>query len=303
MLLKTLILLLRCSSVRVRTWAGLSYGLGFWIFMASVAANEANSNDALCITGDDLQEMLIAQGEREHVILIDIRSADHFSRGRIERSINMPAYKVKTLQQLKHSRVVLISSGYSPEKDNKLIANLRQKGFQSAYALAGGIRQWQLRGGELKGTKGNRFALNLITAKEFHGSDHENELLFELITDYAITDPFVSGANLVYFDPSGAENMWHEVLAILNAVQAESVRVVVATEFGDAYPHLESTLPDGWRVPVYYLQGGVHSYENFLADLDALRNSKTLTTSKRVGIGFGDVPSVSATANEGFCCD
>lgn len=76
---------------------------------------------------------------------IDARSAADFKRGHIIGAVNVPSTKLdenkKVLDKLKGQPVIVYCAlgGTAPA----VVEKLRQRGFEEAYAMRGGINAWQ----------------------------------------------------------------------------------------------------------------------------------------------------------------
>jgi rhodanese-related sulfurtransferase len=77
-------------------------------------------------------------------IVIDIRSVESFGRGHIANARNIPSdeldAKVGQLEQYKSKPIIAVCD--AGVTSNKAVTLLRQKGFESAYGLRGGMTAW-----------------------------------------------------------------------------------------------------------------------------------------------------------------
>lgn len=81
-------------------------------------------------------------------VVIDLRSAEAFSRGHIVNARNIPGDelegKVASLGQFKSKPIVTVcDSGVS---SLRIVSSLQQKGFESVYSLKGGMTGWSQEG-------------------------------------------------------------------------------------------------------------------------------------------------------------
>lgn len=77
-------------------------------------------------------------------IVVDIRSAESFGRGHIANARNIPSdeldAKAGQLEPYRSQPIIAVcESGIT---SNKAVTLLRQKGFESAYGLRGGMTAW-----------------------------------------------------------------------------------------------------------------------------------------------------------------
>ena len=81
-------------------------------------------------------------------LIIDVRSADAYSRGHIVNARNIPSdeldAKLSTLKEPKSKPIVAVcDSGVS---STRAVNALRQQGFESVYGLKGGMNGWSQAG-------------------------------------------------------------------------------------------------------------------------------------------------------------
>ncbi len=83
---------------------------------------------------------LINQG----ATVVDVRESARFNSGHIIDAINVPAAEVKAHAEarLKKKRTVLLVCD-TGSSSSRLVASLRQAGFENAWSLDGGLTAWQ----------------------------------------------------------------------------------------------------------------------------------------------------------------
>jgi len=80
----------------------------------------------------------------EHAIIVDIRSEIKFKEGHIINAINIPALSLT--QQMaklkKYQKRPLLLCADPGQRTQPIEKELKEKGFEKIYALAGGIQAW-----------------------------------------------------------------------------------------------------------------------------------------------------------------
>lgn len=81
-------------------------------------------------------------------VVVDLRSSEAYARGHIVNARSIPSdeldAKLPTLDQFKSTPIVAVcDSGVS---STRVVNTLRQKGFESAYGLKGGMTGWSQAG-------------------------------------------------------------------------------------------------------------------------------------------------------------
>ncbi len=89
----------------------------------------------------------IAPGEAVTLInndatVVDMRSADAFSRGHIVNARNIPFDELEAKKDILNKNNPLIAVCDAGINATKAVAMLRQSGFESAYTLKGGMAAW-----------------------------------------------------------------------------------------------------------------------------------------------------------------
>jgi rhodanese-related sulfurtransferase len=81
-------------------------------------------------------------------VVVDLRSAEAFSRGHIVNAKNVPYDELDTqqgkLEQFKSKPVIAVCD--AGMTSTKAVASLRTSGFDSAYSLKGGMTAWSTAG-------------------------------------------------------------------------------------------------------------------------------------------------------------
>ena len=93
----------------------------------------------------------VAPGEavaliNEDATIVDLRSADAFSRGHIVNAKSMPFDEFDAKKDKLNKNRPVVAVGDSGVSSTKAVAMLRQSGFESAYSLKGGMTAWSQAG-------------------------------------------------------------------------------------------------------------------------------------------------------------
>lgn len=115
--------------------SGLLLALVLFSFGYALAAGHTRIN------GEELQKMM---KEGSHMVIVDVREPDLYSKAHIPGAINIPYddAKPRILKELKPSdRIVFVCHG-GPMGD-ELSEILTKNGYAKVYNLIGGMRKWQ----------------------------------------------------------------------------------------------------------------------------------------------------------------
>lgn len=111
------------------------------------------------------------------VVLVDLRSAEEFSRVHPQHALNLPLFALKTRATLRPQKLVLIDEGFAPETLLAEVLNLRAQGFLDVGVLKGGIASWMRAGGPVEGLGRSAVQLSTISAAKFGRSNGVNPWL------------------------------------------------------------------------------------------------------------------------------
>ena len=93
----------------------------------------------------------VAPGEavaliNDNAAIVDLRSADAYSRGHIVNAKNMPFDEFDAKKDVLSKNRPVIAVCDSGISSTKAVSMLRQSGFESAYSLKGGMNAWSQAG-------------------------------------------------------------------------------------------------------------------------------------------------------------
>jgi len=203
---------------------------------------------------------------------IDLRDRQAFQRYRIPGSLNMAAHTLKTKAFLKSKPLILFNEGHSYQTLEKLCVNLRETGFSQVAILEGGLNQWQKQIGNLQGNLlAVRHLDNMTAAQFWQERDYEHWLVVNI---YSFDDkqPVSSGALKLLFSDNAEK--WLNQLAAAVAKQTQitgvSPYLLIVSARGDNYPRVKATLRETNFTNVFYLQGGIQAYQQFIREQAAM---------------------------------
>ncbi len=164
--------------------------------------------------------------------ILDTRSAGRYEEAHIQRSINIPAFALKTRTDLRGDAVVLMDEGYAPEVLLAEATKLRQLGFKRVRVLHGGIPAWARQGNVIEGKRADIESVAKISAADFARAS--------AITNWRVVE-------------------WKGPQAVVEVAEAVSNRgpllIVASTESG--YAEAEKRMGASFGMAaVYYLSGG-----------------------------------------------
>ncbi len=169
----------------------------------------------------------------DEIRILDTRSAGRYEEAHIPRSINIPAFALKTRTDLRGDAVVLVDEGYALEVLLAEATKLRQLGFKRVRVLHGGIPAWARKGNVIEGKRADIESIAKISAADFARAS--------AITNWRVVE-------------------WKGTQAAAEVAEAASnnrgpLLIVAATE--SAYAEIAKRMGASFGVsPVYYLSGG-----------------------------------------------
>ena len=110
---------------------------------------------------------LPGSGLAQKAVIIDTRSAERFARMHIPRSLNLPAFAVKSRADLRERPLVLVDEGFAPGLLLEEAASLRRLGFNHVVVLDGGLAAWIRQGRAVEGTESTPLALTSLSVSDF----------------------------------------------------------------------------------------------------------------------------------------
>ncbi len=205
------------------------------------------------------------------IVLIDVRKEENFSTVRVPGSINIPLYAVKTKKILKDKTVILLNEGYNYDSLENECKKLQENGF-SAKILEGGLTYWRDMGGVIEGDFFAQDVLNKIPPQAFFADrDYDDWLVVnvEKKGDAADDDSISFAAHIPYTDTN--KDFATEIERMIEQRQSNGLPyLLIVDDNGENYSAIKQVLHKAKIANVYYLQGGLQEYKNFLQDQTSL---------------------------------
>jgi|GEM_PF-6486959 len=135
--------------------------LAFCVCCMDIFAEDRFRDRSLWVT---VAEARACQDSGQDMSLVDVRSEEAFIESRISRSIWMPLYVVKTKEFLRNQVVLLAGLGGDWAQLEDEVRALRSKGFDSTFAIDGGVPGWRRAGLSMEGHDRNLDQIDVANA-------------------------------------------------------------------------------------------------------------------------------------------
>ncbi|TGO02079.1 hypothetical protein PN36_31055 [Candidatus Thiomargarita nelsonii] len=179
---------------------------------------------------------------QKKALLIDIRHNKAFQQQNIPGSLNIPAHLLKTKNFLKTKHLILLNQGHSYRQLETLYLTLA--GFNQISILEGGLNQWF------------QHKANKITPAQFYKERHYQHWLIINIS----TTPNKQLASSVLNIPISDNTFTQKITQAISATKKTYI-LIISTKEKD-YLKTQALLRNTNNI--YYLQGGIQAYQNFL---------------------------------------
>lgn len=217
--------------------------------------------------------------QKQGLFLIDIRHEKQFNTFKIPGSMNMPLSFIKTKPFLKTKPIILIHQSIAYSEMVQLVKELNDTGFQ-VKILQGGLAAWKHKGGTLVGDPFAQQELNKISAKTvFMEKDHEEWIILNTCQNPSeIQKKMIPKA---IHTPKKIPDM---VQAIFTNQPSNTplTTVIIFNETGKDYDIYEKQINPTFGHKVFYLQGGLEEYQQFL-NSNQLANKPKSQRTKEIG--------------------
>ncbi len=127
-----------------RVGTALLVALGILVVLPAGRAQAEQHLEVSYVTPETVKDWL---GRELPVFFLDVREADEFAAGHLPGAVNVrSADVVGKMDDLPHDRPIILYCIHSAHRAPEAARTLRQKGFDNAHVLEGGIVAWQAGG-------------------------------------------------------------------------------------------------------------------------------------------------------------
>jgi rhodanese-related sulfurtransferase len=217
------------------------------------------------------------QGEKN--LFIDVRPEKAFQKYSIPESISLPLYAVKTKGFIKFKKAILVGQGFQYRQMEKECRRLRQKGFKISI-LEGGINRWYQLGGALQGDIPALKKANRIDSGAFFSEKDYSDII--VFTPYS--DKPGSDQSLVpYLITLPQQNIVRTILSEIKKNKSSSPVILIAGKDEKIDLKIESILTNAGFPNLFFLNGGLEAYHQFLNNQVMINNTARNTGTTRKG--------------------
>jgi len=202
--------------------------------------------------------------------LVDTRPAQTFASYRIDGSLNMSAFEIKSKGYLKDKHLVIVGDSANLLESSVLCRDLKQNGFKKVNFIKGGIGAWndKLVGRDAHSIE--RWMLGKITPRKFVSLKSKMEWLVLDISNDDLSEK-KSGSNyddlkvvpLVIDDVNNLNKVRGHTDSFLNKAL---YGFLVVSRNGERYSEAENYLNTHNINNVYYLDGGAEAYSKYMSE-------------------------------------
>jgi len=206
------------------------------------------------------REVLYKLRQNQIITLVDVRLSDEFARLHIPGSINVSLSAVKTKDSLKNEPLVLIGTGFNRRQIESECGLLRKLGFK-ASVLYGGVIAWGSRGGRIQGD-----LLLLEKYKNISPRMYFQEKGYENILAVDVSPVQLPETKQIFPDSihlPAAKN----IISSIRTKKNRFYSIVVFNEAGEQYEKIKKNIDKAKIENVYFLEGGINKYKEYLKQL------------------------------------
>lgn len=212
----------------------------------------------------------------KHLILIDVRGKKDFAQFRINQSINIPLYALKTKKFLKNEKIILVNKGFDSRLLVEECEKLRQAGFGNVLVLDGGLKGWRDAGGRLEGDFFEIQKLDNITPRQIASRSNVGcWLAVDIATEKSIDNKSYP-ETFIHIPFTDNEKAFIDQIRDLVTTYRDmhQPNIVMMNASGDGYDQVKKLLRENEIRKVFFLKGGVKGLHEFMKDHTAMLESK-----------------------------
>lgn len=214
--------------------------------------------------------------QTSRVALVDVRHPDAFNRYSIPTSLNIPLYAVKTKDFLKDKHVILLNEGASTGVLEQACGDLRRAGFSKVSVMEGGLHAWAEQGGPIAGDILAVDQLKWMTPQDlFAERQYDDWIVFDFSAkrNPEMRQWLPKKLEPVKFSAKAAATI-KATTAGKKGQNRALPNILIVNEKGAGYDKIESLMRKAGLNQVYYLEGGLAGYRDFLTQQTAMWNQK-----------------------------
>ena len=218
-------------------------------------------------------DVVKAIADKESIALVDVREASDFEKLRIQGSMNIPLYLIKTKPFLKNQTVVLVNEGYAYTQLEIERTRLGELGFAKVFILEGGLNAGSKSQDTLAGDPFEIEKTADVSPKVFFLERHWDNWTFidASAPDFKEGEHLIPEAIRVPF--SGDEDDFikrlHDTLD--GSQDKAGSSVLFFDQNGERYAALKHLVRKSGLKKVFFLEGGLEGYKSFLNNQALMR--------------------------------
>lgn len=220
-------------------------------------------------------ESVLQKIKEKQNIIIDIRQNKEFDKFRIPGSLNIPLFAIKTKHFLKSKSLILVNEGYGYGQLEQACEDLAKSGFSVRY-LYGGLAAWKEKGNQLDGDVFAQRDLNKISPLNFFAEkDYPNWIVADIsasensqakkLIPQTVSIPYLN-------DEKKFVSAFKTIIAKYK--DNPFVSVLIVDENGEQYSEMEELIRKAGFENVFFLEGGIENYRNFVHQRPAVGQTK-----------------------------
>ncbi|MGD9161468.1 MAG: rhodanese-like domain-containing protein [Desulfobacteraceae bacterium] len=222
-----------------------------------------------------------------NILFIDVRDKNEFEEYHIPDSLNIPLYTIKTKRFLRDKNIVLINNGFNLSHLKETGEELITEGY-SVKILHGGILSWKKAGGQVTGDPVSIKNLYLVSAKDLYSEINKGteNLLVMNLTYSPEKDSLIENPNIN--NVSVRDNK--DILIMFNNLVKKKettpyLNVLIANYEGTQYEKIAHVLKGYEDKNIFFLKGGMESYQAFLNQQAMLKKRGEISSVKQDDCG------------------